>query len=116
LSTPTKGLLLTLGGAPLDVPHTVPPLPGYYLTNVPHPVGEGCDLTLEQAEAAVEGSDVLELVDIDGEQLAHAEARHAEAHKRGRKATAEAGRERRGGAHKERVDNEADALTKKVGE
>lgn len=92
MSTSTKGLLLTLGGAPADVPYTVPPLPGFYYTNVPHAVGEGCDLTVEQAEKAVEDADILELVDVDDDQAKAAETTHRDAAKAGKKALAEAGR------------------------
>jgi hypothetical protein len=116
LSTPTKGLLLTLGGAPADVPHTISPLPGYYLSNVPHPVGDGCDLTLEQAEQADVDMDVVELVDIAVDQVEPAQATHVAHARQGRKTLAEAGRSRGRKDNPERLEDERAALQTKAGE
>jgi hypothetical protein len=58
------GLRLTLGGAPLT-PHTVPGVPGQYRPNVPTPVGQDGELSLDDAKRAVDDHpDVLELVTI----------------------------------------------------
>ena len=116
MASSTKGLLLTLGGAPADVPFNIPPYPGFYYSNVPHPVGDDCDLTVEQAEQAVEETDVLELVDITPDQVEEAAATHVEAQEEGKKALAEAGRSGRAKENPDRVADERAALSPKAGE
>jgi len=105
------GLILTLGGAPAT-PHMVSPLPGYYRPDVPHLVGgEGDDLTLEEAKAAVKShGDVLKLVEVAADEAEEAERVHAEDTARGRGALQEARRDGRLNDFPSRSKDEIDAL------
>ena len=60
----TKGLRLTVGGAP-EVPHTIPGVPGLYLPNRPVPVGGPGELDEKSAKALNDDKTVpLEVVDV----------------------------------------------------
>jgi hypothetical protein len=104
------GLLLKLGGAP-NTPHVLEGLPGYYYPEVPHPVGEGCDISLEAARAAAkEHSDALELVVIPAGSIEEARALHGEAKAAGRNELREASRDGRARDDVSRTEDEHDAV------
>ena len=62
------GLLLTLGGAP-EVPHTVVGVRGQYRPDRPTPIGGPGELTITEAEAAIENGAPLEIVEISKTKL-----------------------------------------------
>jgi hypothetical protein len=66
-STPNKsdykGLILTLGGAPAT-PHTVVGLRGQYRPDRPTPIGGEGEVTLAEAQAAIDAGAHLEIVSI----------------------------------------------------
>lgn len=106
----TKGLLLTLGGAP-NTPHVIEGLPGYYSPTVPHIVGEGADVPLELAKtAAKEHSDVLDLVSVKAGDVDDALAAHKDFVAEGRGALLEARRDGRAEDDPSRTEDEIDAL------
>lgn len=67
------GLKLTLPGA-AESPHNIPGIPGHYRSDIPTPVGEAGELSLEAAKAAAKDESIyLELVEIPAEQVEECE-------------------------------------------
>lgn len=102
------GLRLTLGGAP-NTPHLVPGLPGYFRPDIPNPVGGDGQISVEDAKAAAEISDVLELVEL--EDVAKAEQVAAEDFEQGRSGIQVAARESPNSTEQNRLNDEADATS-----
>jgi hypothetical protein len=103
-----QGLLLTIGGAP-NTAHVLEGLPGFYFPAVPHPVGDGCDLSLEDARtAAKERPTALKLVEI--KNLAEAQAVQADALTAGRNELPVARRDGRAADDVSRTEDHTDAV------
>lgn len=108
MSQKPQGLLLILGGAP-TTPHVLEGLPGYYCPDVPHPVGDDCDLSLQEGKTAVkERPDVLKLVDIA--DLKDAQEVHAAAIAAGRNERRAARKDGRAADDPSRTKDEHDAV------
>jgi hypothetical protein len=104
-----QGLLLVEGGAP-NTPHVIEGLPGFYFPEVPHPAGEGCDLTLEDAKAAVKRLFNLKLVEIKAGDLEDCREIHAEAIALGRNELVAARRDGRAADDPSRTKDHHDAV------
>lgn len=76
--TPTKGLVLTLGGAPAGVPHAVDGIPGLFADTPPTPVGPGCPITIERAQEISDDQGIplllVDLADTDAASAAQSAA------------------------------------------
>ncbi len=105
-----QGLLLTIGGAP-NTPHVLEGLPGYYFPAVPHPVGDGCDLSVEDAQAAAKSRpSALKLVEIKPGDLESARQIHADALAAGRNELPVARRDGRAADDASRTKDQTDAV------
>lgn len=102
-----QGLILTLGGAP-NTPHCIPGVPGLFRPDVATPVGEGCNISLEDAKALDAGPEDLALVEI--EDVYAAEKAAADAKKASKRALRDA-RHSAEGAEIALVNDEREAIT-----